>query len=175
MRGLVALLLVMMMAGCTQDSPLTKAPAEPTVYVGPPEEGGGAAPCAPQSAQQAGIDVQGVEIRDAGHRAPGIYRVDATRWIWVWESYHDTERQDKVARVNEVQVFHQGGESWLCTRVELVAPTFVDGARSTYDVAVQYDLQSPLPPGPIHWTVNWIAGCSRCDPPPSGNATADFG
>lgn len=174
MRAL-AVLAVLLLAGCTDAGPLGgTTPAEPTVYVGPPADGGGPAPCAPQSARQYPVDVRGVATRDDRGLGVGLHRLNESSWLWVWASYHDTDRQDRVSRVNEAQVFAEGGQTWLCTRVELVAPTFVDGARSSYAVAVQYDVLAPLPAGSVHWTVDWVAGCARCDPLPAGNTTATF-
>jgi hypothetical protein len=101
-----------------------------------------------------------------------LHRVDERTWLWVWATYQDTQRQDRVTRANEVQTFREpDGGLVMCTRVDLVAPLEVDGQARTYDVAVRFTAHARLPDGPTRFVVNWMAGCGACGAPRSGNDT----
>lgn len=162
------LLAALVVAGCA-------APGAPeAVTVPPPESTGAWAECASSSAQAMAFPLRIDAITDAGGRGPGIHRLDARTFLWVWASYEDTLRQDRVSRVNEVTADREpDGTIVLCTRVELLAPLTVDGERRTYDVGARITAQQGLPEAPLRVVVNWVAGCP-CDPLPRGNATAEF-
>ncbi|GEM_PF-5078017 len=171
-----ALLLVLLAAGCTQ------APAPPTGttpaahYVPPPLPGGSwVDPCPPQDSVPVAVDFRADAANDAGGLAPGVHKINATTLLWVYATYQDTDRQDRVSRVNQVDVARLPNGSYAaCTRVDLVTPVQVDGKLRTYAVAVRFTAPHGLPAGPLSFTVNWIAGCTPCDPLPRGNDTAMF-
>ena len=173
MRG--ALVAVLLLAGCAGAPPPT--PVAPTAHFVPPPLPGGAwvDPCPPQDAQPLAVDFRASAVNDTKGLAPGVHRVDAATFLWVYASYRDTDRQDRVSRVNEVTLAREpGGTLVACTRVDLVAPVQVDGKLRTYDVGVRFVAPNGLPPGPVRFTVNWVAGCTPCDPLPRGNDTATF-
>jgi hypothetical protein len=144
--------------------------------VPPPEDGGGFGTCHSTAAQTLAVPFRADAVQSGGGRAPGIYRLSPSTFLYVWASYHDTQRQDKVTRVDPVEVYREpdsGAPLEVCTRVEIAAPTQVDGQSRTYDVAVLYNATAGLPPGPVRVLVDWVAGCP-CDVLPEGNATATF-
>lgn len=173
-RALLAILLLLV-AGCAErDS--GPGPALPTeVDVGPPpHEAGGFADCASQSAILVAAPLRATATDDAEGHPPGIHRLDNDTILWVWATYEHTQRQDRITRLNEVQLFREpNGSHALCTRVELAAPTTTDGQTRTYDVAAHLETDTAWPHTPMHVTVNWIAGC-QCAPIPRGNTTAQL-
>lgn len=177
-RGLAPLLvLVLLLPGCLGGG-VEEGDAEPAdpspVLVEPPPDGGGPAPCASQQAQQLALGFTGASVSDDEGLGVGLHRLDARNWLWVWATYEDTQRQDRVTRVNEVQTFREpDGRLVLCARVDLAAPLEVDGRTRTYDVAVRFTAHQDLPPAPVRFVVNWLAGCGTCGAPRGGNATLD--
>lgn len=171
------LLLVLLAPGCTTPGgdEGDAEPAEPSpVAVGPPPDGGGPAPCASQQAQQLALGFTGESTGDAQGRGAGLHRLDAQTWLWVWARYEDTQRQDRVSRINEVRTFREpDGRLVLCVQVDLVAPLEVDGRARSYDVAVRFRAHQDPPDAPTRFVLNWVAGCGRCGAPRSGNATLD--
>jgi hypothetical protein len=171
----VAVALALLAPGCLRAG--EEPPGEPTppspVFVDPPPEGGGPAPCASSQAQQLVVGFTAEAIPDAGGLGVGLHRLDAATWVWVWATYPDgTQRQDRVSRANEVQTFREpDGGYVLCTRVDVVAPLEVDGRARAYDVAVRFSAHSRVPEGALRFVVNWMAGCGPCGPPRSGNDT----
>lgn len=169
----LAAALLLLLPGCALPGEEPAPQADPSpVLVEPPADGGGPAPCASTQAQQLAIGFSSEPASGAQGHAPGLHRLDERTWLWVWASYEDTQRQDRVGRVNEVQVFREpSGALVLCTRVDVLAPLEVDGQARTYDVAARFAARSPLPEGPVRFVVNWMAGCGPCGAPRSGNDT----
>ena len=170
-------LLALLVPGCFGPGPgepvLPTAPSP--VLVEPPPPGGGFAPCHSRSAQQLALGFASETAQDDEGRGVGLHRVDERTFLWVWAVYQDTQRQDRVSRLNEVQVFQEpDGRLVVCTRVDLVAPLEVDGRVRSYDVAARFIARSRLPDAPLTVIVNWMAGCGACGGPRSGNATAAF-
>lgn len=152
----------------------TPTPAPVVVTVEPPADGGGKAACPPKASVPEAVAFTAEGTRDAMGNPPGLHRLSASRFLFVWASYEDTLRQDRVTRANEVLVSRDAnGTRHVCTHVEIAAPTEVDGVRRTYDVALHLNATRGFPEGPVRVTVNWVAGCP-CAKLPSGNATADF-
>lgn len=171
--GALLLLASLLLAGCTGNGPEPPTPAP--VRVPPPEDGGGHAPCASRSAQPLAMGFTSEEVDDAMGYGPGLHRVDARIFLWVWGSYNGTLREDEVSRVSEVLAYQEpDGRLVLCTRVDLLAPVEVDDEPRTYDVAVRYRAHAALPPAPLRFVVNWVAGCGPCGNHPEGNATAHY-
>lgn len=143
--------------------------------MGPPEvPAGGFGVCASSASQPVAATLRATVVDDAGGRSPGIHRDGDRAFVWVWASYEDTLREDRVARLNEVQLKREpDGTYALCTRVEVIAPTAADGERRTYDVAARFESATPFPAAPMRVVVDWVAGCA-CDPIPRGNTTATF-
>lgn len=169
MRALL-LLAALLAAGCAQPP----APAPEGATVDPPADQGEHRPCPPTASQSLAFPFRAQAVADAQGRAPGIHRLDAERFLWVYASYRDTLREDRVTRVNEVNVARvPSGDLVICTRVDISAPIEVDAQARTYDVAVLLSAQEPLPRGALDVYVNWIAGCP-CDPLPRGVANATF-
>ena len=170
MRWALALLLAAALAGC----PAKTSPREAYVVVDPPEDGGGFAECAPSDAQPLAVPFTAEPADDAMGKGPGVHRLDERTFLWVWADHEDTQRQDRITRLNEVQVLRANdGTIHVCTRVEVAAPQEVDGERRTYAVAARFVATEGMPSGPVRVVVNWVAGC-LCDPLPRGNATAEF-
>jgi hypothetical protein len=169
------LVLVLALAGCAQ--PGTPAPATPRDHYVPPPLPGGTwlEPCPPQNAIPVAIDFRAEATNDSQGRGPGVHRLDDSTILWVYAQYNATDRQDRVSRLNQVDVARvPDGRFVACTRVDLVTPVQVDGANRSYAVAVRFTAPHGLPQAPLRFTVNWIAGCTPCDPLPRGNDTADF-
>jgi hypothetical protein len=146
-----------------------------SVEVGSPDvEAGGFAECASSQAVTLAAPLRASAVADAGGLPPGIHREGERSFLWVWASYENTTRQDRVSRLNEVQLKREpSGEHALCTRVELATPTRTDGEPRSYAVAARFESDAPFPATPMRVVVNWIAGCA-CDPIPRGNTTATF-
>lgn len=172
-RLVLLIVLAPALAGCAGNGDAPPA-AEP-VWVGPPEDGGGFAACASSQAREMALPgLRADAVNDSGGRGPGIHRLNDTTLLWVWASYNDTLRQDRVARLNPVEVHREpDGEVVVCTRVELVAELFVDGERRTYDVAALLTAPLGWPEARTHAVVNWVVGCTGCAPI-RGNTTAHF-
>lgn len=131
--------------------------------------------CPPAASRAIALAFRSEATDDARGLAAGLHRLDARTFLWVWASYEETLREDRVTRVNAVEVAMDAhGTTHVCTRVDLAAPLEVDDEPRTYDVAVLLAAQEPLPEGPVRVVVNWLAGCAPCSPPPRGNATALF-
>ncbi len=168
-RALVTVLLALALTGCL------KAPnSAPYVEVGLPDvEAGGFAPCASSAAELLAVPLRIDSLHETTGLTPGIHRTDNRTLTWIWASYTDTQRQDAVSRVNEVQVFREptDGSIHICTRVELQTPTRTDGTSGSYDVGARIQAtRGALPPGDLHVVINWIAGCN-CPEMPRGNTT----
>lgn len=163
---------VALAAGCTLGPP---QPAGPSATQVPLPDGGGFAPCASHAAVPMAVPFRAEAVDDAQGRDEGLHRLDERTFLWVWGSFEETLRQDRVTRVNEVTVDREpDGTMVTCTRVELVTPVEVDGERRSYDVAVRLTATEGMPPGPVRAVVNWVAGCGGACEPVRGNATADF-
>lgn len=164
------LLAAALLAGCAAPPETT---AEP-VWVGPPE-GGGFAACASASAVEMAVPgLRADAVTDAGGRAPGVHRIDDETYLWVWASYEDTQRQDRITRLNPVTVHREpDGEIVVCSRAELSAELFVDGERRTYDLGARLVAPGGWPDARTHVVMNWIVGCTGCEPI-RGNTTAHF-
>lgn len=143
------------------------------MHVEPP--GGTAwAECPPTSSRPIAIPFRANVSDDPDGHPPGIHRVSEREFLWVYAKYAQTLREDRVTRVNPVELHRDvNGTLHLCTRVDIAAPLEVDDERGSYSVAVLLSAGAPLPEGPLRVVVNWVAGC-RCDPLPRGNTTALF-
>lgn len=145
----------------------------------PPADGGGPAACASSGAELLAVPFEARSTGDAQGLAVGIHRIDPDSFLYVWAVYEDTLREDRITRLNPVEVhrepFRPGDRPLLqiCTDVDVAAPRDVDVERRSFAVAAVFDATSGLPEGSIRFVVNWVAGCP-CDPLPSGNATALF-
>ena len=165
----------LLLPGCIGDGGDPQEPTPEPRFVEPPQDGGGFASCGSPSAQQLALGFTSESTRDAEGFPPGVHRLDARTFLYVWARHEDSLREDRVSRVNEVQAFQEpGGPLVLCSRVEIAAPLEVDDEPETYDVAVRYVSHGRLPDGPLRLVVNWVAGCGACGVTPKGNATADF-
>jgi hypothetical protein len=171
-----ALLLVLVLAGCTGAPPVGTTPSSVPHYVEPPLPGGTwVEPCLPQDAQPIAVDFRAIPLNDSKGHPPGVHRLDGRTFLWVYASYQNTERQDRVSRVGTVHVARaSSGEVVICTQVDVITPVQVDGKLRTFDVAARFEAPAGLPEGPVRFTVNWVAGCTPCDPIPRGNTTATF-
>lgn len=133
------------------------------------------AECPPTASRGLALAFRAEATDDARGRPAGVHRLDARTFLWVWASFEETLREDRVARVNAVDVATDAeGTTHVCTRVDVHAPMDVDDEPRTYDVAVLLAAQEPVPSGPVRVVVNWVAGCAPCSPLPRGNATALF-
>lgn len=165
------LVCVLLLVGCT-----SAPPDHVGAKVDPPADGGGFAPCHSQSAAQVAVPFRAVAVNDSGGRGPGIFRLDHDTFLWVWANYNGTLRQDRITRLNSVDVYREPSKTApleVCTRVDIAAPVDVDGAHRSYAVAAMFHATSGMPNGSITMIVNWLAGCP-CPSPPMGNATATF-
>lgn len=168
MRAALLLLVALATAGCAGEG------VRDPVAVPPPDSSGSWAECASGSAQAMAIPFRVEAVNDTLGFGPGLHRLDEATFLWVWASYRDTLRQDRISRVNEVTADREAdGTVVLCTRVEILAPLVVDGERRTYDVGARLSATQGMPDAPLRFVVNWAAGCP-CDPLPRGNATAEF-
>ena len=164
------LLLVAALAGCNGPP----APRTGYVVVDPPEDGGGFAECAPPDAQPLAVPFRADGTNETRGLGPGVHRLDARTFLWVWGAFNDSLREDRITRLNEVQVLREAsGQLHACTRVEVAAPQEVDAEPRTFAVAARFVATQGMPEGPVRVVVNWVAGC-LCDPLPRGNATASF-
>lgn len=159
------LVLALVLAGCS--APVEKATVEAPA-------GTSWATCPPAASRPFTLALFSVVENETGGRPAGIHRLDAKTFLWVWGQYEETLREDRVTRVNAVDIARDStGLLHLCTRVDVAAPTEVDGEPRTYGVGVRFGGRDSFPEGPVRVTVNWVAGCA-CDPLPRGNATALF-
>lgn len=111
---------------------------------------------------------------DTGGLPFGIHRLGERSFLFVWANESDTLREDRITRVNPVEVARDArGVVHVCTRVDVATPTEVDGRARALTIGARFDAQDALPAGPLQVTVNWVAGCP-CDPLPMGNVTASF-
>lgn len=173
-----ALALALALAGCALPG-RERDPRDVYEVVDPPEDGGGFAACASPSAQATAVPFRAEATMDAQGRGPGVHRLDEATFLFVWATYNDTLRDDRVTRVNQVDVFRDVDGSGattrvhVCTEIDIAAPQEVDGERRSYAVAALYTATTGLPDAPVRVVVNWVAGC-LCEPLPRGNATAEF-
>lgn len=170
---LAALLLAAGAAGCS--GPATTE-AEP-IWLGPPAlEAGGFVACASSSAQEMAIPGLRADVtRDAQGRAPGVHRVDATTVLWVLADYVDTQREDRVTRLNPVTVHREpDGQIVICTEVDLAGELFGGGDVESYALAATFTAPGGWPEAPTHAVVNWAFGCGGC-PVLRGNTTGHWG
>lgn len=164
---LALVVLFALLVGCAGDP----APARATVD---PPEGSQWAECPPTASRALAVAFRASSTNDTGGRAPGIHRLDERRFLYVWGSFEDTLREDRITRVNPVQLaLDRDGVTNVCASVDVAAPTDVDGERRSYGVGVLLQADEPLPDAPVKVVVNWVAGCP-CQPLPRGNATALF-
>jgi hypothetical protein len=171
----VLLPLVLLAVGCAQ--PGAPTPTSPSAhYVAPPLPGGAwVEPCPPQDALPTAVDFHAESTNDSQGHGPGLHKLDERTLLWVYAQYNGTGRQDRVSRVNQVDVARAPNGTFVaCTRVDLVTPVQVDGQLRNYAVAVRFSAPHGLPQAPLRFVVNWVAGCTPCDPLPRGNDTADF-
>lgn len=160
------LLAALALAGCA-------APADELVRLDPPE-GTEWAECPPAASRPIAVAFRANATDESHGNGPGLYRLSEREFLWVWARYVETLREDRVTRVNPVQVARDvEGTVHVCTRVDVATPLEVDNERGTYNVAVLLTAGEPLPEGPLRVVVNWVAGC-RCDPLPRGNTSASF-
>lgn len=147
----------------------TPTPAKTTVD---PPGGSEWAECPPGSSIALGHPLR-AEVWDEA-RDEGIHRLDARTFHWVWRNYTDDLHEDKLTRVNPVELARDAqGTLHLCTRADIRAPIEVDAEPRTYAVGLKITAETDLPPGPLRVVVNWVAGCP-CDPLPRGNVTRLF-
>lgn len=164
-RVLALLSAAILLAGCA--SPPESARVEPPI-------GTEAAPCPPTNARAIAVDFRVTSTNDTQGHDAGIHRLDARTFLWVWANYSETLREDRITRVNNVEVARDAaGVLHVCTRVDVATPIEVDLAPESYGVAARIAAQEDLPGGPVRVTVNWVAGCP-CDPLPRGNHSVLF-
>lgn len=164
-----ALLLALALAGCVADDP--EPPGRASVE---PPEGGGFAPCGSSAAVPMAVPFRADAVESDQGLGQGIHRLAPDTWLYVHRAENHTLREDRITRLNEVQVQREpDGRIVVCTRIELAAPTDVDDAPQNLVVAARYHAPDGFPPGEVRFVVNWIAGCP-CDPLPTGNHTAIF-
>lgn len=138
----------------------------------PPDTGW--AECPPTASRAIAVPFRVNETADARGYASGLFRVSAREFLFVWANQSATLHEDRISRVNPVEVARDGnGTLHVCTRVDVVTPLEVDGEREPLVVAALLTAGADLPPGPYRVVVNWVAGCP-CDPLPRGNMTAFF-
>ena len=174
MRVAWVLIVMVALVGCTHPTPTPIV-----VTVPPPPDGGGFGVCHSPAAEQLAVPFRSTALNDSGGRDVGWYRLSTTSFVYVWAHENDTLRQDRVSRVNSVDVFEEPDHAHpldVCTSIDVAAPQQVDGTRRTYDVAVRLDATDGLPSSTagVRVLVDWTVGCS-CTPTPRGNATATFG
>ena len=163
-----ALLVVaaLLAAGCATPGP-ERASVDP-----PP--GTEWAECPPSASRAIALALRAFATNETEGKPAGIHRLDARRFLYVWGQYEDTLREDRVTRINPVQVAIDGeGLTHVCARVDVSTPTDVDAEPRSYSVGVLVQAEEDLLQGPVRVVVNWVAGCP-CDTLPRGNATARF-
>ena len=166
MRAL--LMVVLLLAGSTGAE---EPPARATVD---PPTGGGWAECPPAASRAIAVAFRAEATNATQGRPAGIHRLDARSFLYVWGDFQDTLREDRISRVNPVEVARDAiGVVHVSTRIDVAAPTDVDAERRSYAVGARLVAEEALPEGPLRVVVNWVAGCP-CDPLPRGNATASF-
>lgn len=164
-RWVLALVLALLLAGCTG--------APERARVDPPGDTGWAT-CPPTSARAIAVPFRANETASDFGRGPGVHRLSARELLWVYAVYEDTLREDRITRLNNVDVARDAnGTVHVCTRVDVAMPVDVDDEPRSYVVAALITARDALPAGPLQVTVNWIGGCA-CDPLPRGNTTARF-
>lgn len=172
MRVLAALVLAALLAGCAAPE---ATPSPERRSVDPPADAGAWRDCPPRASRPIAVPFGARAVDDALGHHPGIHRLDERTLLWVWASYEETLREDRITRLNDVVVSRDvEGFVHVCTRVDLSAPIEVDAEPRTYDVAAVFEAREPLPAGPLVASVNWIAGCPGCDPAPRGSASQRF-
>lgn len=142
----------------------------------PPVDGGGFAECHSPNAQTMAVPFRAASVDSSRGYDRGVHRIDNRTFLWVWAHEASTLREDKVTRINAVEVFREpqsGSPLIVCTRIDIAAPVQVDREERALDVAVLFTATAGLPEGPVRVIVNWVAGCP-CETLPSGNATATF-
>lgn len=165
MRALALAVAFALVAGCARDDGTRSVDAP---------AGGAWAECPPAASRGIAVPFRASAIDDAPHMPPGIHRLDARSFLWVWAAYNGSLREDRITRVNAVDVARDAeGLVHVCTRVDVSTPTAVDAEPRTYVVAARLEAQETLPEGPVRVVVNWVAGCP-CSPLPKGNASARF-
>lgn len=163
--------LVLLAAGCTGGDGGSSEPARATVE--PLAPGGEHAPCSPSHALQLAVNAVFTSIGEETGLPPGIHRVAREEVVWIWASYEESLREDRLSRANEVRVFRdEGGQLYACTRAEILTPTDVDAEPRAYDVGARFTFEG-MPEGPLRVVVNWVASCATCPGLARGNATAD--
>jgi hypothetical protein len=161
------LVAALLLAGCFGSSEPETATVEAPV-------GTSWAQCPPTVARPIAVGYRVDVAEDAAGRGEGIHEEAAGRYLYVFGDYVDTLREDRVTRVNSVELGRDHlGVLHVCTRVDIAAPVEVDMQTRTYAVAIRLSALEPMPEGPYEVTVNWIAGCP-CSPLPRGNVTARF-
>lgn len=159
------LLAIVLLAGCA------KPPESATVDV---PVGTEHAVCPPVNSRAIAVPFRVEATNDTLGFDAGIYRIDARTFLWVWANYSDTLREDRITRVNNVEVARDAGEIvHVCTRVDVATPVLVDLEPRSYGVAARIGAEEDLPAGAVRVTVNWVAGCP-CDPLPRGNHSVLF-
>lgn len=158
------MLLALLLAGCGEaERPRVEPPGDTGWEV-----------CPPTSSRAIAVSFRVNETASDLGRGPGLHRVSPTQFLWVYASYADTLREDRITRVNNVEVARDTeGIVHVCTRVDVAMPVEVDAEPRSYVVAALITAREPLPEGPLRVVVNWIGGCA-CDPLPRGNTTAQF-
>lgn len=132
------------------------------------------ATCPPTASRAIAIPFQVAAENKTEGRPAGIHRTGDKDFLWVWAQYVDTLHEDRVSRVNAVEIARDSvGVLHICTRVDLVTPTEVDDEPRSYGLGVRLTAKEALPEGPTRVTVNWIAGCP-CSPLPRGNVSTTF-
>lgn len=169
----LALFVACALAGCLSPGP-GDGPAPRYTVVDPPEDGGGFAACAPGDAQRLAIPFRAEPAGQDGGRGKGVHRVNGTTFVWVWGVFEDSLHEDRITRLNPVDVSRApDGTLHVCTEVDVAAHQEVDEERRSFTVAARFVATAGLPDGPVRFTVNWVAGC-LCDPLPRGNDSATF-
>lgn len=164
-RWVLALVLALLAAGC-QGGP-------ERARVDPPPDAGWAV-CPPTNARAIAVPFRANESASDLGRGAGLHRISAREFLWVYAVYEDTLREDRITRLNNVDVARDAnGTLHVCTRVDVAMPVEVDAEPRSYVVAALLTARGTLPAGPLQVTVNWIGGCA-CDPLPRGSTTASF-
>lgn len=161
------LLLALVMTGCV----LGDAPAQSGRATVEPPQGGGFAPCATPAAVPMAVPFRADATDTDQGLGPGLHRTGPDTWLYVHRAENNTLREDRITRLNEVQVEREpDGRIVICTRIEIATPTDVDDQPQDLVVAARYHATQGFPPGDVRFVLNWIAGCP-CTPLPTGNAT----